>query len=227
MNSKHFNRGAKSYFRGGPKQTTSSGKTILIVSEGMETEPQYFNALKDRLKLGSAVIVTPSDQGTDPRSVVEDAKQRKKARERDARRGQAVAFDEVWCVFDAEAPNQRPYLNDALVMASANKIKVALSWPCFEFWFLLHEIYTSKAFTDFASVEKVLKKYYQNYQKNKVPTAQLLDKLVTAVTHARRLRADNTKSGRKEPATDVDHLACSMNEATRPNLRYNIPPHKD
>lgn len=226
MKSKHFNRGARSYFRGGPQHETSSGKTILIVSEGTETEPQYFNALKNRLRLGSAVIVTASAQGTDPKSVVEDAKAKKKAREREARRGQEVAFDEVWCVFDAETVTQRPHLNAALDMAKANKIKVALSWPCFEFWLLLHETYTSAPFTDCASVERVLKIHYPNYQKNDVPTAQLLGKLVKAVVNARRLRADNAISARKEPATDVDLLTFSMNEATRLGLKYNFPPNK-
>ncbi|MEI7730808.1 MAG: RloB family protein [Verrucomicrobiota bacterium] len=225
MKAKHFNRGARSYFRGVPQHATASGKTILIVSEGKETEPQYFNALKNRLKLGAAIIVTVA-KGTDAKSVVESAKRLRKERACEVRQGRSVPFDEVWCVFDSESHQNRPHLAEALVMARDNKIKVALSWPCIEFWFLLHETYTSAAFSDYASVEKVLKKYYPEYQKNDVPTAALLEKLVTAVVNARQLRADNAKSGSKEPATNADLLACSMNEATRLGLKYSMPPEK-
>jgi hypothetical protein len=46
--------------------------------------------------------------------------------------------DEVWCVFDVEAPTPHGNLTNALELAARNAINVALSNPCFELWLILH-----------------------------------------------------------------------------------------
>lgn len=44
-------------------------------------------------------------------------------------------FDQYWCIFDVD---DHPKLSEALNMAQANNIQIALSSPCLELWFLLH-----------------------------------------------------------------------------------------
>lgn len=48
------------------------------------------------------------------------------------------AFDEVWCVMDVENPAPHPSLEEALRLARRNRIRCALSNPCFELWLILH-----------------------------------------------------------------------------------------
>jgi len=48
---------------------------ILIVSEGSKTEPQYFNEIRNALRLPTAnVCVMPSDYGTSPDQVYSSGK---------------------------------------------------------------------------------------------------------------------------------------------------------
>lgn len=54
---------------------------------------------------------------------------------KDAAKDRGKEYDEYWCVFDVD---EHPKLLDAIALAAANGIKVALSSPCLELWFLIH-----------------------------------------------------------------------------------------
>jgi len=71
-------------------------RTILIVCNGKETEPRYFNDLRQYNALRSVkVVVDPKP--IDSLSLVNYAiKRRGNERTRD--------FDEVWCILDVENP---------------------------------------------------------------------------------------------------------------------------
>ena len=101
--------------------------TILIVCEGKNTEPSYF----EQFKLSSATIKTVG-QGYNTVSLVRQAIALKKKGE----------YTKVWCVFDADPkPNntkQSQNFNNAIKMAKANKFGVAYSNQAFEYWLLLH-----------------------------------------------------------------------------------------
>jgi hypothetical protein len=68
-------------------------------------------------------------------TLVENAIAQKKYDQREARKNRGDAFDEYWCIFDVD---DHPRLEEALALAAANGIKVALSSPCLEAWFLFH-----------------------------------------------------------------------------------------
>ncbi|SDG56720.1 RloB-like protein [Sinosporangium album] len=70
-----------------------------------------------------------------PLSLVQQARDRKKADVRDQRRGRGAAYDEYWCVFDID---EHPNLGQAMELAVAHDINLAVSNPCLELWFLLH-----------------------------------------------------------------------------------------
>lgn len=54
---------------------------------------------------------------------------------REARRGLGDAYDEYWCVFDVDS---HPRLREAIQLASARQISIALSNPSIELWLIIH-----------------------------------------------------------------------------------------
>jgi len=105
----------------------------MIFTEGAKTEPQYMTHWY-RLYRGRVIVTIDEFHGT-PLPLVRAAVDRKKSDKREARRGRGDAFDEYWCMFDED---ERPALPEALELATAHDIGVALSHPCVELWFLLH-----------------------------------------------------------------------------------------
>ena len=116
--------------RRGPKREPYD--RVLIVCEGSKTEPSYFRSLVDRYRLSTAnVEITGS--GSDPRALVKTAK---KLRDDEKRWGDR--YDTVYCVFDRD---EHTHFNTASNEALSANLKLARSWPCFEFWLLLHFVY--------------------------------------------------------------------------------------
>ncbi len=109
---------------------------ILVCCEGQVTEPSYFNGLK---REGQNILlhVEVKPGGLAPETLVDYAVDLKREAEKKARgqRDDNLKYDEVWCVFDVDA---HPHLPDAKQKAEANRIKMAISNPCFELWLLLH-----------------------------------------------------------------------------------------
>lgn len=109
---------------------------ILIVCEGSNTEPQYLAGVRQAHRNPRVEIEIADEHGV-PKTLVETAKVKKKDAENNAARAQDddLAYDSVWCVFDVD---DHPSLDDAMQMADANGIELAVSNPCFELWLLLH-----------------------------------------------------------------------------------------
>ncbi len=110
--------------RAGPRGT---GKTLLIVTEGEKTEPDYLKCLRNRLRLAAADIEIVNAAGTDALTIVNHAIDKRNERRREARKGCVVLYDSVWAVFDTERADTNPKLNDALQKAKANKREGALT----------------------------------------------------------------------------------------------------
>lgn len=95
---------------------------ILIVCEGKNTEPSYFN----QFRLSTATVY-PVGEGYNTESLVERAIELSKKEK----------YDQVWCVFDKDSfPNKS--FNAAIENAQRNGMKVAYSNQSFEYWLLLH-----------------------------------------------------------------------------------------
>nr|WP_293163330.1 RloB family protein [Allomuricauda sp.] len=96
--------------------------TILIVCEGKNTEPSYFN----QFKLTSATV-KPVGEGYNTVSLVNRAHQL----------SQENQYDQVWCVFDKDDFDENDF-NNAIQMAKANNFGIAYSNQAFEYWLILH-----------------------------------------------------------------------------------------
>jgi len=189
------------------REGTLSGDLVLIVCEGEKTEPQYFEGLRTEWQLRSSdVEIVGRDCGAAPISVVDYA-----IRVREERKDRRP-YDEVWCVFDCD---KHQSLKRALDKAEANGLRVALSVPCFEFWFVLHYHYTARPFSDCRAVIRDLKRYIKGYGKGTVPPDLLLSKLNPALKNAERLRKDSEVTGRRNPGTNVDKVVRKLMSMTR------------
>jgi RloB-like protein len=117
---------------GDTEPSKSEKKSFLIICEGQNTEPDYFN----QFKLSTAEIVTIG-LGDNTFSLVQRA-----VDIRNIMQKQGKFFDFVWCVFDADPkpdnPKQLTNFINAINFAKANDIEVAYSNQAFEYWLLLH-----------------------------------------------------------------------------------------
>lgn len=197
-----------------------AGKSFLIMTEGEKTETLYFKQLKNRLRLSSVEVDIQHPKCTDPQNLVKAALTLRDTRRCEAKRGSTVPFDEVWVVFDLEGNNSVRKKQAQVTRSSKGSILLAESDPSFEYWYLLHEEYTTKQFRDVDDLINSLKKYCSQYKKNECPMD--LAKTPQAVKNAQKVREYHEKNGGKYPFTDVDLLVCALNESTRPHFRLPL-----
>jgi len=96
--------------------------SILIVCEGENTEPSYFN----QFRITSAKVKSVGE-GYNTVSLVNRA----------LALSQQGNYDQVWCVFDKDDFNENDF-NSAIQIAEANNFGVAYSNQSFEYWLILH-----------------------------------------------------------------------------------------
>ena len=190
---------------------------VLIVSEGGKTEPHYFAAIRQMLRLPTATVeVRPSALGTAPIQVVEYAK--KIFCEGDShKRIQPRAFECVYAVFDRDAHDSFFEAHHAAAGLAATlrndlkkkiSFKVIASVPNFEFWLLLHfEDVRAPLHRDEAMQR--LKKYLPKYAKGATDVyASTAARQDVATTRAKRLLDARHRSddGAALPYTQVVEL---------------------
>lgn len=101
--------------------------------------------------------------------------------------------DEIYCVYDVD-DNTDADLENARILADKDGIKIYLSNPCFEIWFLLHFIEVNAAQDRHDLIEE-LKKYIRDYRKCKDVYPQLKYIQKNAITNARKLNQMHEENG--------------------------------
>lgn len=182
---------------------------VLVVCEGQKTEPFYFADLRNHFRLHTANVEICGDCESDPGSVVRFAQQRYRE-ERDTGDG----FDKVYCVFDKDAHHS---YSEALSMIASAKPRDTFtainSVPCFEYWLLLHFIYSTKPYVASpgnsagSQIITDLKQYLPNYLKGtKGLFTQLLSSLEFAKNGAERSLVAANSASTDNPTTHVHKL---------------------
>lgn len=185
------------------QQNRKSKKVILISYEGNnKTEKNYFNSFITRDK--DYVIKTVPGNETDPVNLVKQTIFAIEANGLDLK-----SDDMAFCVFDTDGDDSK---NEqiALAMSLANKhnIKLILSNPCIELWFLLHFEYTSALLTNNQVISK-LKKHCAKYEKNYNIYNDIIDKINIAISNAKRLEKFQLENNKKiqtvnsNPSTEI------------------------
>jgi len=109
-------------------KNTREPHRILIVSEGKETEPNYFNAFPEKPDVKVIALGT----GRNTISLVKKTINIKSDAEKKGNR-----YSYVWCVFDKDDfPIEQ--FKGAIELARENRIQCAYSIEAFEIWFMLH-----------------------------------------------------------------------------------------
>jgi RloB-like protein len=220
MPSKKFFRNQKE--EGRKVRPIQSGKTVWLFCEG-KTEKVYFEELAIELRLSTLRVVDVSGA---PITVVDEAVKKKREIEKDfAQRKKKepeldeADKDEVWAVFDTENIADNPSYFAAVDKARANSVDLAISNPCFEFWFLLHFVDTDAAFHHCAEVMDRLKTHIKDYEKGKDNSRYLVAGLrEKAIEKAKRIFDDLTDQANlyKQTCTTIFTLLEKLVSLTNP-----------
>ena len=126
--------------------------------------------------------------------------------------------DQVWAVFDKDGYTLH---SQAFDQARANGIHIAFSSICFEYWILLHFVYTTRPFTNCDElVSFILKECNYLYDKADPLTYDKTKGLIpTAKANAAQCRnyqsachPDRTPVYKLNPYTNIDELVTSIEE---------------
>lgn len=196
------------------RRTREPYDRVLIVTEGVKSEPNYFEDLVRHYRLSSANVMIIGT-GKDPSAVVQEAID---TRDRELELGER--YDQVYCVFDRD---RHANFFAASQRASSLGIRLARSWPCFEYWLLLHFRYIRMPFVasgsrsgcDNCTVQ--LRKFIPSYRKSTANLFSiLLNKLDRAKEHAHKALADANSTGERNPSTEVHGLVEYLQEIRKP-----------
>jgi len=191
-------RQASSFNRG--SATLKPQAQILVVCEDSKSSKNYLEDAAQHYR-ASAKVEVSHIKNTCPKKIVEYAiKNRRK-------------YDEIYCVIDRD---NHEHWDAALAIALQNNIPLIKSFPCYEYWILLHFKYTRRCFrgagkkSDADEVCAELKKINEmkSYQKgvSRKMFTTLLDKLEDAKDRAKRSLEESELDGNHNPSTNLHEL---------------------
>lgn len=190
------------------KAKRSSFEKVLIVCEGEKTEPNYFKELKDYYQLNTANVVVDGNCGSDPWSVYQHAQRLVNMAKVDN-----DPYDKIFCVFDKD--KHTSYQKTITAIFNKKNFTAINSVPCFEYWLLLHFVYTAKPFSasgnksicDRTNEQLKIKGRLPDYQKGALGIFEkLISRLETAKTNAQRALKDSEFNQTDNPSTYVHIL---------------------
>lgn len=193
--------------RGKPREPYD---VVLIVCEGSKTEPTYFKALKNELRLSNANIdICGKGCGPAPKSVVEFALQKHKER---------GDYDRIFCVFDKDQhETYQTALDKIKSLPRKIKIEAITSVPCFEFWILLHFENTVRPYEAMGNssicdqVVRDLRRHIREYEKGMKDVFDRTYPYVDEATSRAALRESRcNEDGTDNPSTKVHRLVSYM-----------------
>lgn len=180
---------------------------VLVICEDTKSSLQY---LKDAARHFRAIVEVEEIEKVgiihcgrnDPLNIVKEAIERQRN------------FDHVYCAIDRDIHEN---FDEALVLAKAyKKISVIASYPCYEFWILLHFQKCQRPYRGIgknSSGDLLLKDLckepgMENYSKGNSKNIfdQLIDRLPKARQRAAEVMADALDNGNLNPSTKLHEL---------------------
>ncbi|RJP52704.1 MAG: RloB domain-containing protein [Anaerolineaceae bacterium] len=181
------------------------GKVVIIVCEGKETEPNYFEALRQKFRLSTLNVRLVPGKGA-PINVVDYGIEEKRKIEEPT--------DEIWCVLDTEAPDKNSSLLPAIEKAKKANLNLAISNPSFEYWYFIHFECSNRPFANGQEMKRKIKSYIPDYNES-MNVFPVLDSLTPeAIKNADKLRKRSQESWDvfPNPSTGVDKLVQEIIE---------------
>ena len=171
-------------------------ESFLILCEGENTEPIYFNAFR----LVTATVRALPVRAGDAKAVVRSAIKR-----RNVETNKGNDYEHYWVVFDKDETADQAF-NEAIALAEENGFRVAYSNQAFELWFVLHFEYISRPMHRRQHTERLTALLGFPYEKDKETTRRicrvLLNQQEQAIGHAQRLLSQYRNNDPRNPATE-------------------------
>ena len=161
-------------------------KVIRIYTEGKQTEPNYFNSMKNELRL-SQINIQTHKVGDHTLSLVNRV-----IREKSREDGET----EWWIVFDRDNHDN---FDNSIQKAESQGIHVAYSNESFELWFILHFKLLDRSIGRDKFQSELSKLLGKKYEKNIDVYTLIKDREGTAIDNAKRLDKKHDKMGVKSP----------------------------
>lgn len=123
-------------------------------------------------------------------------------------------YDEIYCVFDKDKHadfDKALQEIEKLKKSKECEFKEIVLAPCFEFWILLHFVYTDKDFENCDEVREQIEKYLHYYQKDYDFKKLIEEKLQTAINNANKINLQE----KKPPYTQVVKLVERLQELAK------------
>lgn len=189
---------------------------IAIICEGEKTEYLYFSALIGRLRPANVEIkVLDRECGSDPLSIVRFAKGVMK---------EDRGWDYCFCVIDrdthtnfVQAVQEAQDYNQSI--GEKRVFETVKSYPCFEYWLILHYRYTRAPFVREGNnsagdcAVRMLKGIKNDYNKSsKGFMERSLTDLTAAISNSERSLSAALAEGEFNPSTEVHKLVLRLNE---------------
>jgi len=189
---------------------------ILVTCEGSKTEPNYFRSLCRGLGLRATVVeIAGANSGSAPESVYQYAAKRL---------AEDPELDELYCVFDRDQHESFDSAMKKITEHPSKKLRAVVSYPCFEFWILLHFRFSRAPFSRVGAesagdmAAKAVKTEWPSYAKGALDVFERLDaegRTDIAIANAARARKDASETGELNPSTDVDELVSRLREVAK------------
>lgn len=158
---------SRPYLRQG--QVRATGPKFLIVCEG-DGEKALLEAVRQDLRLTKDQIIVLNGKGTDPLTIVRTVVGEQRGLRQEgrwlAKSTGGVGWDTAWVALDGDEhrDNNRDNWHQALDLAQANDVKVAVSNPSLELWYLLY-YQNQEAYIHRDKAAEELEKYAPHYKK--------------------------------------------------------------
>jgi hypothetical protein len=196
-------RSAQSFKRGKPRFKPQP--QLLIICEDSRSAKIYFEQAVVHFRASASVEVTHCGY-TDPRGIVHHAIKRLKP------------FDEVVCVIDRDEHSN--FEEASKLQRSHDNLKLFVSYPCFEFWLLLHFGLTRAPYQTARSVIQDLRTKPKMAPYTKGSTkglfAELLPRLPQAMIHADTCLAQALAEKSMNPSTPIHQLMQRLIDLQQP-----------
>jgi hypothetical protein len=188
------------------------GRKIIIACEGKKTEYGYFEEIRKSMRLPTLRVFVVHPDATDPLSIVQAAIDYRQARKNERA---WTTGDRAWAVFDGDEHRlENPAnWNDAIQRAQSKEIHLAISNPCFEFWYLLHYREHAANLTRHEA-QRLLRSHIADYEKaNKLWPVPLEPLTTEAIRRAKQLARRAEADGlhlHHNPCSTVSELVESL-----------------
>lgn len=188
-------------------------RIILIAAEGRnKTETNYFKKWNN----SEYRIAFVKNEYTDPVNMVNALDKDFKAKRLSHKNG-----DMGFCLVDHDCQSSK----DELIMKAdkiANKknLKLLVSNPCFELWYLCHFIRSTRQYSSSSAVVEELKRYYPQYKKEDDSIVEAVrEKTGVAIENAKFIEKHCLENGYEnrtatfQPSTDIYKLIEILKES--------------